>query len=73
MQNGLKRFILALATVGTIVIAGSLAGCGVRGSLDAPQAAQQSGQATSSEAADAGEGSAAPKKAHRPFILDGLL
>jgi len=50
-----------------------MAGCGVRGSLEAPQAAKASGTATSPEDADPGEGSAAGPKPHRGFILDGLL
>jgi predicted small lipoprotein YifL len=50
-----------------------LAGCGVRGSLDAPHEAKQKGTATSSEAADAGANSAAPPKPHRDFALDPLL
>ena len=73
MHNAIKRYTWLLATVGIIGVAGSLAGCGVRGSLEAPQAAKAAGEATSPEAADAGKDSAAPPKRHRPFILDGLL
>ncbi len=62
------RTVLVLALVGALV-----SGCGVRGSLKPPPAAQSAGTATSSEDGDPGENSAAPKKAHRPFILDGLL
>lgn len=50
-----------------------LAGCGVRGSLEAPAGAKQQGKATSPEAADAGPNSAAAPKPHRDFILDPLL
>lgn len=58
--------LFALAALG-------LSGCGVRGSLEAPPDAKAAGTATSPEDGDPGENSAAPKKAHRPFILDGLL
>lgn len=50
-----------------------LAGCGVKGSLDAPAEAKASGTATSAASSDAGTNSAAPPKPHRGFILDGLL
>lgn len=50
-----------------------LAGCGVRGSLDAPESAKKKGTATSPEAADSGQNSAAPPKPHRDFLLDPLL
>ncbi|HRY07712.1 MAG TPA: lipoprotein [Hyphomicrobiaceae bacterium] len=50
-----------------------LAGCGVRGSLDAPESAKQKGTATSPDAADNGPNSAAPPKPHRDFLLDPLL
>lgn len=51
----------------------ALAGCGVRGSLEAPAEAKAQGVATSPDAADAGPKSAAGKKPHRDFLLDGLL
>ncbi|MGH1419453.1 MAG: LPS translocon maturation chaperone LptM [Hyphomicrobiaceae bacterium] len=73
MQDAIKRNIWLLATISTLGAAAMLGGCGVRGSLDAPPAAQASGEATSPEAADAGKDSAAPPKKHRPFILDSLL
>lgn len=50
-----------------------LAGCGVKGSLEAPEAAKAEGTAKSSEAAASGENSAAKPKPHEPFVLDGLL
>jgi predicted small lipoprotein YifL len=50
-----------------------LGACGVRGSLDPPTEAKADGQAKSSEAAAAGETSAAKPKPHEPFVLDGLL
>lgn len=50
-----------------------LAGCGVRGSLEAPKEAKEKGAATSPEAADNGPKSSAPAKPHRDFLLDPLL
>ncbi len=50
-----------------------LAGCGVRGSLEAPAEAKAAGEATSPDAAAAGPKSAAGPKPHRGFILDGLI
>ncbi|MEO1205043.1 MAG: hypothetical protein AAFV45_01800 [Pseudomonadota bacterium] len=54
-----------------------LGGCGVRGSLQAPEAtqstAQAGGSATSAEGGEAAENSAAQPKPHRGFVLDGLL
>ncbi len=50
-----------------------LAGCGVRGSLEAPKEAKQKGTATSPDAADSGPNSSAPAKPHRDFLLDPLL
>lgn len=56
-----------------VAVSLAVAGCGVRGSLDAPAEAKASGTATSSEAQDSGPNSSGPEKEHRPFILDGLL
>jgi predicted small lipoprotein YifL len=62
----LRNLVLAVSAL-------SLAGCGVRGSLDAPQAAapeqNQTAQAESGQGKKEGE---APKP-HKGFILDGLL
>lgn len=69
-KTNATRLIFA---IGIVAVAGLASGCGVRGSLEAPPEAKAAGQATSPEAADAGKDSAAPPKAHRPFILDGLL
>lgn len=55
-----------------LVLAGALAGCGVRGNLEAPAEAKAAGQATTPDAADAA-GSKAKPEPHRPFILDGLI
>lgn len=55
------------------VLAAPLAGCGIRGSLDAPPEAKAEGVATSPDARGSAEGTAGPQKEHRGFILDGLL
>ncbi|PPD25905.1 MAG: hypothetical protein CTY20_15205 [Hyphomicrobium sp.] len=68
MRLGLGTRILVVSTVAL-----SMAGCGVRGSLEAPAEAKAAGKATSAESADAGANSAAAPKPHRGFILDGLL
>ncbi len=56
-----------------VVTASGLAGCGVRGALDAPQAASggtpQTAQAESGQGKKAGD---APKP-HQGFILDKLI
>lgn len=63
-----------LRTVAVIALLALLpAGCGVRGSLDAPAEAKQQGAATSPEAAASGPGSSAQPKPHRDFLLDPLL
>lgn len=71
MMSGVARPLI----LGTLVawLAGGLAGCGMRGSLDAPPEAKATGTATSAEAGAAGSNSAAPPKPHRGFVLDGLL
>ena len=61
---------IARLMIGSI-LALTLAGCGVRGSLDAPSAAGASETATAVSGQGKAEG-AAPK-AHKGFILDGLL
>jgi predicted small lipoprotein YifL len=60
--------IAALLAVALLVGA-----CGTRGPLHAPAEAKAEGEAKSAEAGDPGSNSAAPKKPHEPFILDGLL
>ncbi len=56
-----------------VLLALPLAGCGIKGSLDAPPQAQAEGVATSPDAKGTAEGSEGPQKAHRSSILDGLL
>jgi predicted small lipoprotein YifL len=69
--RGAARVFLTLTAVGGLTLA--VAGCGVRGSLDAPPHAQAAGTAKSAEAAGTQPGSAAPPKPHESFILDPLL
>lgn len=59
--------------IAVLLLAASVAGCGVRGPLDPPESAQASGTAKSAEQGAAGPKSAADPKPHRPFVLDGLL
>lgn len=60
---------------GIVMVLGAmlLGGCGLRGSLDAPEEAKAVGEGQSAQAGAAGTNSAAPPKPHRPFLLDGLL
>jgi predicted small lipoprotein YifL len=57
------------------LIAAGLAGCGVRGSLEAPQAAGAEPAKSTTATADSGQGKKAGEadKPHQGFILDGLL
>jgi predicted small lipoprotein YifL len=63
----------AVALLAILAAAGALGGCGVRSNLEAPPEAKAAGTATSPAAADAGANSAVQPKAHKPFILDGLI
>lgn len=56
-----------------VVAAALLAGCGVRGSLETPQAAGEAPDKTAQ--ADSGQGKPAGNapKPHKAFVLDGLL
>lgn len=63
------RAFLAAALAGVL-----MAGCGIRGNLEAPPEAKASGQVTRPDAADAaGSSSAEQKQSHKGFILDGLI
>jgi predicted small lipoprotein YifL len=66
----LQSWVALAALAGAAMTVGA---CGVRGPLDPPASAQQSGQAKSSEAAASGENTAAAPKPHEPFVLDGLI
>lgn len=63
----------SLAVLMLAGVAMSVAGCGVRGSLDLPPEAKAKQQQTA--AADSGQGkpAGATAKPHKPFILDGLI
>jgi len=67
-QVGMSRaFVLSILMATALAVAG----CGVRGSLEAPPSAK----ADTTAQADSGQGKpagAAPKP-HREFVLDGLL
>ncbi|MEW5961966.1 MAG: lipoprotein [Pseudomonadota bacterium] len=64
----------AVSLIAATLVVLALAGCGVRGSLEAPAEAKAAGTAASSESADPGANSAASKTtAHKPFILDDLI
>jgi predicted small lipoprotein YifL len=57
------------------LIAAGLSGCGVRGSLEAPQAAGAEPAKSATATADSGQGKkeGQAEKPHQGFILDGLL
>lgn len=63
---GVLRTTVVLAVVG-----GMLAGCGVRGNLEAPPEAKA--DPTASATSGQGKAENAAPKPHRSFILDGLL
>ncbi len=65
--DGLVRLTVRVACAGTM--AALLTACGVRGSLEAPKA--QDDTATAESAQGKAEGAAA--KPHKGFILDGLI
>ncbi len=67
MSSVAKTFFLAT------LLAVTLAGCGVRGSLEAPAQAKAEGTAASPDSKGSAKGTAGPKKQHRPFVLDSLL
>ena len=55
-----------------VLLAMTLAGCGVRGALDSPGAKKGAGSgALSSATKEPGEPAEKPK--HRDFVLDGLI
>jgi predicted small lipoprotein YifL len=59
-----------ISCVAASALALALTGCGVRGSLETPKAAPEP-----TASADSGQGKPEgdTPKAHKPFVLDGLL
>lgn len=51
----------------------AVAGCGVRGALDSPQAAAGNPPATAQAESGQGKKAGEAEKPHQPFILDGLI
>ena len=68
-----SRTCVRIGLLAALLLAGAVAGCGVRGNLESPAAAKVDGTAASPAAADAGSNSAVKPKPHKEFILDGLL
>ena len=71
MQSSMTQAPNFKAALLAVALALSLAGCGVRGSLQAPPEAKSEDTAT----ADSGQGKpeGAALKPHKPFVLDGLI
>lgn len=66
----LKRTQIVVA----LLLAGlGLAGCGVRGPLEAPPSAKAENAAVASAESGQGKPEGAAPKAHKPFVLDGLI
>jgi hypothetical protein len=65
--------IARFAGIGIVrgVLAGSRAGCGVRGALDGPTAKTKAGSGALTAPAKIGE--PAEKPPHKDFLLDGLI
>lgn len=69
----LPRILVRAGVLTALLLAGTVAGCGVRGALEAPPEAKVAGEAASADQADSGANSAAKPKPHKSFVLDGLL
>jgi predicted small lipoprotein YifL len=69
-RPGTRSTVIALALIAT-----GMAGCGVRGSLEAPRADGAPADATKTANADSGQGKkqGEAQKPHQGFILDRLL
>ena len=61
----------AAKVLGALFLAALLAGCGVRGSLETPEAAKN--DATTDANSGQGKSEADAPKKHKEFLLDGLL
>lgn len=63
-----------LNTAVALTIAGlALAGCGVRGPLESPTAAKAENASVASATSGQGKPAGEAPKAHKPFVLDGLI
>lgn len=67
MQNQTK-IVVALS-----LLAFALAGCGVRGPLEAPPSAKAANQAAATAESGQGKPEGEAPKPHKPFILDSLI
>jgi predicted small lipoprotein YifL len=64
----------SLQIAASVLIAGlGLAGCGVRGPLEAPPAAKAANEAAATADSGQGKPEGAAAKPHKPFVLDGLI
>ena len=68
-----RRILTRTSLLAALLLAGAVAGCGVRGNLESPAEAKAAGTAASPEAADPGANSVVKPKPHKEFILDGLI
>jgi predicted small lipoprotein YifL len=57
----------------SVLLAASLAGCGVRGSLELPPEAKAEQSQTAQADSGQGKPAGAAPKPHKPFILDSLI
>ncbi len=69
--DGYDRTSIRFGAV-AVLLAMTLAGCGVRGALDSPGAKKAAGSGAVSTATKA-PGEPAEKPKHRDFVLDGLI
>ena len=70
--RGLMFKTINIATA--LLLAGlALAGCGVRGPLEAPPSAKAAQEAAATADSGQGQPAGATSKPHKPFILDGLI
>lgn len=67
MQNQTK-IVVTLSALAFV-----LAGCGVRGPLEAPPSAKAANQASATAESGQGKPEGGAPKPHKPFVLDGLI
>ncbi len=61
------------ATLAVIGLSAMLAGCGVRGALEAPPKAKAQQQSTATAQSGQGKPQGKAPKPHKTFVLDGLI